>query len=57
MKMFSVVDSLAALVKPLAVAWHAAAESGIKAGQDSLVFGTSPIRLAIILMSQGTRYW
>ncbi|KAI8630365.1 GroES-like protein [Xylariaceae sp. FL1651] len=37
-----------ALVEPLAVAWHAVAESGIKAGQASLVFGTGPIGLAVI---------
>ncbi|KAI0534941.1 dehydrogenase [Xylaria digitata] len=37
------------LVEPLAVAWHAVRESGIKAGQASLVFGTGPIGLAVIL--------
>ncbi|KAJ2987866.1 hypothetical protein NUW58_g4273 [Xylaria curta] len=39
---------LGALVEPLAVAWHAVSESGIKAGQASLVFGTGPIGLAVI---------
>lgn len=39
---------LAALVEPLAVAWHAVRESGITAGQTSLVFGAGPIGLAII---------
>ncbi|KAI0100781.1 dehydrogenase [Nemania sp. FL0031] len=37
-----------ALVEPLAVAWHAVSESGIKAGQTSVVFGTGPIGLAVI---------
>ncbi|KAI1150297.1 dehydrogenase [Nemania diffusa] len=37
-----------ALVEPLAVAWHAVSDSGIKAGQASVVFGTGPIGLAVI---------
>ncbi|KAI1158347.1 dehydrogenase [Nemania serpens] len=37
-----------ALIEPLAVAWHAVRESGIAAGQASLVFGAGPIGLAII---------
>ncbi|KAI0552160.1 GroES-like protein [Xylaria curta] len=39
---------LGALVEPLAVAWHAVSESGIKAGQASMVCGTGPIGLAVI---------
>ncbi|KAI1125998.1 dehydrogenase [Nemania abortiva] len=38
-----------ALVEPLAVGWHAVSESGIKPGQASLVCGTGPIGLAVIL--------
>ncbi|RWA07158.1 hypothetical protein EKO27_g7948 [Xylaria grammica] len=49
---FKLPDSISlevgALVEPLAVAWHAVSESGIKAGQASLVFGTGPIGLAVI---------
>ncbi|KAI0437950.1 dehydrogenase [Xylaria telfairii] len=39
---------LGALIEPLAVAWHAVSESGIKAGQTCMVCGTGPIGLAII---------
>ncbi|KAI1329880.1 GroES-like protein [Xylariaceae sp. FL0255] len=39
---------IGALVEPLAVAWHAVVESGIRPGQDCLVFGTGPIGLAVI---------
>ncbi|KAI0205179.1 dehydrogenase [Astrocystis sublimbata] len=39
---------IGALVEPLAVAWHAVSESGIEAGQASMVSGTGPIGLAII---------
>ncbi|KAI0456846.1 dehydrogenase [Xylaria acuta] len=49
---FKLVDNisleLGALIEPLAVAWHAVSESGIKAGQASMVCGTGPIGLAII---------
>ncbi|KAI1429645.1 dehydrogenase [Xylaria sp. FL1777] len=49
---FKLPDSISlevgALVEPLAVAWHAINESGIKPGQASLVFGTGPIGLAVI---------
>ncbi|KAI1266438.1 GroES-like protein [Xylariaceae sp. FL1019] len=49
---FKLADNISlevgALVEPLAVAWHAVAESGVKSGQDCIVFGTGPIGLAVI---------
>ncbi|GAP92959.1 putative ()-butanediol dehydrogenase [Rosellinia necatrix] len=49
---FKLADNISmeigALVEPLAVAWHAVSESGIKPGQAALVFGSGPIGLAII---------
>ncbi|TGJ79374.1 hypothetical protein E0Z10_g9392 [Xylaria hypoxylon] len=42
---FKLPDSISLEV---GVAWHAVSESGIKAGQACLVFGTGPIGLAII---------
>ncbi|KAI1191946.1 hypothetical protein F5B17DRAFT_380189 [Nemania serpens] len=49
---FKLADTISlevgALVEPLAVAWHAVRESGITAGQASLVLGAGPIGLAII---------
>ena len=41
-------DPFAALVEPLAVAWHAVSQSAISAGQPSLVFGAGPLGLSII---------
>ena len=38
-----------ALIEPLAVAWHAVSNSGIKEGQSAIVFGTGPIGLAVML--------
>lgn len=38
-----------ALIEPLAVAWHAVSNSGIKEGQSAIVFGAGPIGLAVML--------
>ncbi|KAE8375837.1 GroES-like protein [Aspergillus bertholletiae] len=38
-----------ALIEPLAVAWHAVSNAGIKAGQSAIVFGAGPIGLAVML--------
>lgn len=46
--LITVIDSLAALVEPLAVAWHAVDETGIKPGMDALVLGAGPIGLSVV---------
>lgn len=38
-----------ALTEPLAVAWHAAAKTGLEAGSSSVVFGGGPIGIGSIL--------
>ncbi|CAI7668640.1 unnamed protein product [Penicillium pancosmium] len=42
------LDIGAALVEPLAVAWHAVGRSTLKAGDTTLVVGAGPIGLAIV---------
>lgn len=44
----------AALVEPLAVAWHSVRTAGFQRGQDALVLGAGPIGLAIL---QVLRVW
>lgn len=44
---------LGALVEPLAIAWHAVCQSGMKPGETALVVGTGPIGLACVLALQG----
>ncbi|ETS76546.1 hypothetical protein PFICI_11933 [Pestalotiopsis fici W106-1] len=41
-------SDIGALVEPLAVAWHAIEQSGIKSGDNVLVMGAGPIGLAVI---------
>jgi (R,R)-butanediol dehydrogenase / meso-butanediol dehydrogenase / diacetyl reductase len=41
---------VAALVEPLAVAWHCIEISGFKEGEDVLILGAGPIGLAILLL-------
>ncbi|KAI7970169.1 hypothetical protein EIK77_008396 [Talaromyces pinophilus] len=40
----------AALVEPLAVAWHCIRLSGIQKGQKAVIFGAGPIGLAILML-------
>jgi (R,R)-butanediol dehydrogenase/meso-butanediol dehydrogenase/diacetyl reductase len=40
----------AALVEPLAVAWHCIRLSGIQKGQTAVIFGAGPIGLAILML-------
>lgn len=44
---------LAALVEPLAVAWHAVNRANFKPGQDAVVLGGGPIGLCTILALKG----
>lgn len=44
---------VAALVEPIAVAWHAVEVSPFQPGDDALVLGAGPIGLAMILALQG----
>ncbi|KAI1979752.1 hypothetical protein LOZ53_005624 [Ophidiomyces ophidiicola] len=46
----SVSLKVAALVEPLAVAWHCVRVSGIQSGQDAVVLGAGPIGLAILMI-------
>lgn len=40
----------AALVEPLAVAWHSIRLTGFKKGQSAIIFGAGPIGLAILMI-------
>ncbi|RYP65720.1 hypothetical protein DL771_008165 [Monosporascus sp. 5C6A] len=44
----TIPSDIGALIEPLAVAWHAVAQSASKAGDNVLVMGAGPIGLAII---------
>ncbi|GMM32057.1 putative dehydrogenase [Martiniozyma asiatica (nom. inval.)] len=44
---------IAALVEPLAVAWHAVRRADFKAGQTALILGGGPIGLCMILALKG----
>ncbi|BDZ65500.1 2,3-butanediol dehydrogenase [Agromyces mangrovi Wang et al. 2018] len=46
---------LGALVEPMAVAWHAVARSGVKAGETALIAGAGPIGIGVwfALKAQG----
>lgn len=48
----SVGLDIAALVEPLAVAWHAIQSSGLQKGQGAMVLGTGPVGIATILCLQ-----
>jgi (R,R)-butanediol dehydrogenase/meso-butanediol dehydrogenase/diacetyl reductase len=54
----SVPTDVGALVEPLAVAWHAVANSGFEPGHDALVVGAGPIGLALLvcLKARGARW-
>lgn len=44
----NVPTDIGALVEPLAVAWHAVGQTGIKPGDSALVMGAGPVGLAVI---------
>jgi (R,R)-butanediol dehydrogenase/meso-butanediol dehydrogenase/diacetyl reductase len=48
----SVGLDIAALVEPLAVAWHAIQSSGLQQSQSAMVIGTGPVGVATILCLQ-----
>lgn len=48
-------DDVAALIEPIAVAWHAVRASGAKTGGSALILGAGPIGLATILSLKGNQ--